>query len=49
MIQSKSSTYLESHQSVNEMIEKGQFKELVWSIEGHPGLHSAAARVELHT
>ena len=40
MIQSKSSTYLESHQSVNEMIEKGQFKELVWSIEGHPGLDS---------
>lgn len=40
LIQSKSSTYLESHQSVNEMIEKGQFKELVCSIEGHSGLDS---------
>ena len=35
MIQSQSSTYLESHQAVRQVIEKGDFKDGTYLIEGH--------------
>ena len=35
MIQSQSSTYLDSHHSVRQTIEKGEFKDGTYLIEGH--------------